>query len=81
VLARIVRAVMWVLLSIDAIGTLWLAGLSLFGGYVLDQGNWEYVGGGNGSAAAAVFLFGAVVAAVIVLASRSLLRRDYSLRR
>ena len=75
-LARIVRAVMWVLVSIDAIGTLWLASLSLFGGYVLDQGTWEYVGGGNGGAAAAVMLFGAVVAAVIVFAARSLLRRE-----
>ncbi|MCF8540773.1 MAG: hypothetical protein K9H50_03310 [Aurantimicrobium sp.] len=74
--ARIFRSVMWILVSIDAIGTLWLATLSLFGGYLLDQGTWEYVGGGNGGAAAAVILFGAVVAAVIVLASRSLLRRD-----
>jgi hypothetical protein len=66
---------MWVLVSLDAIGTLWLAGLSLFGGYVLDQGHWEYVGGGNGSAAAAVIFVGAVVAAVIVFAARPLLRR------
>ncbi len=65
---------MWILVSIDAIGTLWLASLSLFGGYVLDQGTWEYVGGGN-SGAAAVILFGVVVAAVIVFAARSLLRR------
>ena len=73
---RIVRTVMWILVSIDAIGSLWLVSLSLFGAYVLDQGTWEYVGGGNGGAAAAVMLFGAVVAAVIVFAARSLLRRE-----
>lgn len=67
--------VMWVLIAIDAVGTLWLAGLATFGGYVLDQGTWEYVGGGNGGAAAAVLLFGAIVTAGIVFVSLAVASR------